>query len=180
MSMFPMYLQTDRLGRRDMQPSTASTRRLILGLTPDGAINLLSPANQAQGQPSVRNINIARENFEVNLDVSHFGLEDISVKIVDGYLIIQASHDERQDEFGFVKRQFTRRYALPEGCDFDAIEARMSSDGVLTVVAPRSAPRNERIVPMIQTGPVRSLATVKAEVGDGEAPEAEAIAETLQ
>ncbi|KAJ2947992.1 hypothetical protein O0L34_g9784 [Tuta absoluta] len=174
MSLLPVYLRTDRLGGRDVQPSS---RRLVLGLTPDGAITLISPSNHTRSQPSVRNIDIARENFEINLDVSHFGPEDISVKIVDGYLIIQASHDERRDEFGFVKRQFTRRYALPEGCDFDAIVSRLSSDGVLTVVAPRATPQTERSVLVVPTGPVRDLATAKAGVGDGEAPEA--IADTL-
>lgn len=98
-----------------------------------------------------------KEKFQVNLDVQHFAPEEISVKTADGYVVIEGKHEEKKDEHGYISRQFTRRYALPEGCNPESVESRLSSDGVLTVVAPKVAPalKNERAVPISQTGPVR-------------------------
>ncbi|CAH1643985.1 unnamed protein product [Spodoptera littoralis] len=97
-----------------------------------------------------------KDKFQVNLDVQHFDPEEISVKTSDGYVVIEGKHEERKDEHGFVSRHFKRRYALPEGCNPETVESRLSSDGVLTVVAPKvSENKNERAIPITQTGPVR-------------------------
>ncbi|KAJ8707521.1 hypothetical protein PYW08_010773 [Mythimna loreyi] len=97
-----------------------------------------------------------KDKFQVNLDVQHFDPEEISVKTSDGYVVIEGKHEERKDEHGFVSRQFKRRYALPEGCNPESVESRLSSDGVLTVVAPKvSESKNERAIPITHTGPVR-------------------------
>ncbi|CAH2061051.1 unnamed protein product, partial [Iphiclides podalirius] len=97
-----------------------------------------------------------RDKFQVNLDVQHFAPDEISVKTVDGYVVVEGRHEEKRDEHGFISRQFKRRYALPEGCNPEAVESRLSSDGVLTVVAPKeSSQKGERTVPISHTGPVR-------------------------
>ncbi|XP_022821809.1 protein lethal(2)essential for life-like [Spodoptera litura] len=98
------------------------------------------------------------EKFQVNVDVQHFAPEEINVKVVDGQVLIEGKHEERQDEHGFVSRQFIRRYALPKGCLPDTVESKLSSDGVLTVTAPKVLPlpsTGEKIVPITQTGPVK-------------------------
>lgn len=98
------------------------------------------------------------EKFQVNVDVQHFAPEDISVTVVNGYIVIEGKHEERLDEHGYVSRQFVRRYPLPEGCLPDTVESKLSSDGVLTVTAPRVLPlpsTGERIVPIVKTGPVK-------------------------
>ncbi|XP_023941480.1 protein lethal(2)essential for life-like [Bicyclus anynana] len=98
-----------------------------------------------------------KDKFHVTLDVQHFAPEEISVKTADGYVIVEGKHEEKKDEHGFISRQFTRKYALPEGCNPETVESRLSSDGVLSVIAPKVAPasKNERNVPIAQTGPVR-------------------------
>ncbi|KAF9798240.1 hypothetical protein SFRURICE_000023 [Spodoptera frugiperda] len=113
-----------------------------------------------------------RAKFQINLDVQHFAPEEISVKTADGFVVIEAQHGEKRDEHGWVSRQFRRRYPLPEGCCLDFVESRLSSDGVLTVTAPLERPvgSNERIVPIVQTGPVKKLGS-RGETGDGEAPQ---------
>lgn len=104
-----------------------------------------------------------KNKFQVNLDVQHFAPHEISVKTVDGYVIIEGKHDEKQDEHGYVSRQFSRRYVLPENCDAATVESKLSSDGVLTIIAPKNTfvSKNERLVPISQTGPFRK------EVKDG-------------
>lgn len=99
-----------------------------------------------------------KDKFQVNLDVQHFAPEEISVKTVDGYIVVEGKHEEKQDEHGYVSRQFVRKYALPEGTSADTVESRLSSDGVLSITAPRKPPaavEGSRAVPIQQTGPVR-------------------------
>ncbi|CAK1602508.1 unnamed protein product [Parnassius mnemosyne] len=98
------------------------------------------------------------EKFQVNVDVQHFTPEEISVKVVEGNVIIEGKHEEKQDQHGYVSRQFVRRYALPKGCLPDTVKSTLSSDGVLTVTAPKVLPLpsiGERIVPITPTGPIK-------------------------
>lgn len=98
------------------------------------------------------------DKFQISLDVQHFAPEEISVKTADGFIVVEGKHEEKKDEHGFVSRQFVRRYALPEGTLPETVESKLSSDGVLTITAPRKVPesiKGERTVPIAQTGPVR-------------------------
>lgn len=78
-----------------------------------------------------------KKNFAVNLDVQQFKPDEISVKVADGYIVVDGKHEERNDEHGFISRQFTRRYKIPENVDPSAITSTLSSDGVLSVGAPK-------------------------------------------
>lgn len=115
-------------------------------------------------------IKFDKNKFQVNLDVQHFEPEEISVKTADGFVIIEGEHEERKDEHGYVTRRFKRRYALPEGCNPDTVESKLSSDGVLTVTAPKASIRDkdERTVPITQTGPVRRKPCEENELTNGE------------
>ncbi|KAJ2942731.1 hypothetical protein O0L34_g14919 [Tuta absoluta] len=98
-----------------------------------------------------------KDKFQVNVDVQHFAPEEISVKTADGQIIVEGKHEEKRDQHGFISRQFVRKYALPEGCTPENVQSRLSSDGVLTITAPKQplAVKGERAVPIQHTGPVR-------------------------
>ncbi|XP_063543084.1 protein lethal(2)essential for life-like [Cydia strobilella] len=99
-----------------------------------------------------------KDKYQINLDVQHFAPEEISVKTADGYIVVEGKHEEKKDDHGYISRQFTRRYALPEGTAPETVESKLSSDGVLSIVAPRKVPdaiKGERSVPVTQTGPIR-------------------------
>ncbi|XP_021918142.1 alpha-crystallin A chain-like isoform X1 [Zootermopsis nevadensis] len=96
-----------------------------------------------------------KDCFKVNLDVQQFSPEEITVKMVDDFIVIEAKHEERQDEHGFISRQFQRRYKLPSAVRLDTLKSNLSSDGILTVTAslkpmPLLAAR-ERIIPIVLT-----------------------------
>ncbi|KAL6443289.1 hypothetical protein ACFW04_002884 [Cataglyphis niger] len=59
-------------------------------------------------------------------------------------------YQERKDSHGYVSRQFVRRYVLPKGYDIGHVKPSLSSDGILTITAPRLAlpAPGERIVPV--------------------------------
>lgn len=71
------------------------------------------------------------------MDVQQFKPDEISVKFLDDYVVIDAKHEERQDKHGFISRHFTRRYKVPSDVDVDAIKSKLSSDGILTLEAPK-------------------------------------------
>ena len=54
--------------------------------------------------------------FEVKLGVSNFQPEEIEVKIneQDRMLVINAKHEEKRDDHGFISRQFSRQIYIPE------------------------------------------------------------------
>ena len=83
---------------------------------------------------------------KVILNVSHFKPEELSIKSVDNFLVIDVKHEERPVEHGFVCRQFTPRYLLPPGVKLEDISHQLSADGVLTITAPRAIPTPSRVV----------------------------------
>ncbi|GFU10272.1 protein lethal(2)essential for life [Nephila pilipes] len=91
--------------------------------------------------------------FQVMLNVKHFRPDEIEVKTVDNFVVIHGKHEEHADEHGFVSREFTRRYQLPDDVEPQTVKSSLSQDGVLTIQAPRKTleppPKNERIVPII-------------------------------
>lgn len=112
------------------------------------------------GQLTVKDIGTTDDNekFQVSVDVQHFAPEEISVKVVEGQVIVEGKHEEKQDGHGYVSRRFIRRYALPQGCLPDTVQSQLSSDGVLSVTAPKVLPLpsiGERIIPITQTGPIK-------------------------
>lgn len=73
----------------------------------------------------------------MSLDVQQFKPEELKVKVVEDYIVVEGKHDERSDQHGFISRQFTRRYKIPENVDKAALVSNLSSDGVLTLKAPK-------------------------------------------
>ncbi|XP_075987232.1 protein lethal(2)essential for life-like [Anticarsia gemmatalis] len=166
MSLLPYFL--DDFGFR--RPRHIFDQHFGLGLTPDDLLSVaVAPIPSREYYRPWRHLAAAakdlgssikadKDKFQVNLDVQHFSPEEISVKTVDGYIVVEGKHEEKKDEHGYISRQFVRRYALPEGAAPESVESRLSSDGVLSITAPRKVPdaiKGERPVPITQTGPVR-------------------------
>lgn len=80
---------------------------------------------------------------QVILDVQQFSPDEITVKTVDNHVIIEAKHEERQDEHGYISRHFVRRYVLPPSHDLVNVTSTLSSDGVLTITAPKKVRSTE-------------------------------------
>ena len=126
---------------------------------------------------------IGKDGFQVCMDVEQFAPNEITVKTVDNTIVVEAKHEERQDEHGYVSRQFSRRYVLPEDFDAKDVISTLSSDGILTLKAPPKAnPQDEgkvRHIQIQQTGPAHLTIRNKepAESKDGTPAEVENMAE---
>ncbi|KAM4652787.1 LOW QUALITY PROTEIN: alpha-crystallin B chain [Discoglossus pictus] len=92
---------------------------------------------------------LEKDRFCVNIDVKHFSPEDLKVRVLGDCIEIQGKHEERQDEHGYVSRDFQRRYKIPGDIDPLSITSSLSPDGVLTVTGPRKlADVPERSIPI--------------------------------
>lgn len=91
---------------------------------------------------------IEKDRFVIFLDVKHFSPEELSVNVSDDFITVRAKHEDRQDDHGFVSREFFRKYRLPAGVYTADVTSSLSSDGVLTITAPRSAHASERNIPI--------------------------------
>lgn len=72
----------------------------------------------------------------------------------DNTIEIEGKHEEKQDEHGYISRHFVRRYVLPKGHDINQVQSNLSSDGVLTITAPKSGDeaQPQKTIPIQQTG----------------------------
>lgn len=94
-----------------------------------------------------------KEALKINLDVNQFTPEELTVKIVDDFVVVEGKHEEREDEHGSIWRHFVRRFQLPGKVDKSALVCNLSSDGILQIYAPKEPPseEDEREVPITQT-----------------------------
>ncbi|XKL62730.1 hypothetical protein PGB90_002563 [Kerria lacca] len=110
----------------------------ILGLSTPFRSGYLRTLRHLQPEDSgVSSIKNTKEEFTVSLDVQQFKPEEIKVKVTDDYIIIEGKHEEREDEYGFISREFSRKYKLPSNVKREAITSTVSSDGLLSIVAPK-------------------------------------------
>lgn len=96
------------------------------------------------------------DKFEMKLDVQQFSPNELDVKLVDNFLIVEGKHEEKQDEHGFVSRHFMRKYLLPSDVKPETLTCDLSSDGVLQISAPKHVEETkgsaEKVIPIKYTG----------------------------
>ncbi|CAH1390506.1 unnamed protein product [Nezara viridula] len=137
---------------------------------------LLSPMRSGYLRPwrnmnvddsGVSSIQADKSGLHINLDVQQFKPEELKVSVNDGFIVVDGKHEERSDEHGFISRQFTRRYKIPDNIDEAALASSLSSDGVLTLRAPPKAlPESKsREIPITHTN---KPAVKESKQGEGE------------
>ncbi|XP_011151206.1 protein lethal(2)essential for life [Harpegnathos saltator] len=90
------------------------------------------------------------DKYRMIVDVHQFAPEEITVRTDNEYITIEAKHADKPDKHGYISREFMRRYLLPKGYDIGHVQPSLSSDGILTITAPRLAlpAPGERILPI--------------------------------
>ncbi|KYN34576.1 Protein lethal(2)essential for life [Trachymyrmex septentrionalis] len=110
---------------------------------------------RSREESGISTIKADKDKFQVTLDVQQFKPEEINVKVVDKFVVVEAKHEEKQDEHGWISRQFVRKYMIPEQCDIDQVSSSLSSDGMLSITVPRKdkpKTQNERTIKIQHTG----------------------------
>ncbi|UYV62643.1 hypothetical protein LAZ67_2001393 [Cordylochernes scorpioides] len=83
------------------------------------------------------------DKFQVQLDVSNYRPEELSVKMV---AVVVRGKQEKKDGHSWVSREFTRRYSLPPDVDPLALTSTLTPQGVLTLEAPKMEPPGDQAV----------------------------------
>ncbi|XP_077548974.1 alpha-crystallin A chain-like [Haemaphysalis longicornis] len=104
----------------------------------------------AQQQQQGSSVACSADKFAISVDTRHFTPEEISVKTEDNCVVIHGKHEEKSDDRGcYVKREFTRRYVLPEDVDPETVKCHLKPNGHLALEAPRkNASKKEEAKPI--------------------------------
>ncbi|KAM3722315.1 Small heat shock protein [Dirofilaria immitis] len=86
-----------------------------------------------------------KENFGIQLDVSHFRPEELTVKMQDETLYVEGHHEERNDQHGSVERHFIRKYTIPETVLQNSLESQLSDQGILRITAKKKAIESPKV-----------------------------------
>lgn len=113
---------------------------------------------------------VGKDGFQACVDIHQFKPNEITVKATERSIIIEAKHEERQDEHGYISREFRRRYELPEGFEANTITSELSSDGILTVKAPlpKALQGSERVISIQHTGIPACMVVKENKPAEGE------------
>ena len=93
----------------------------------------------------------------------HFPPENLAVKTMDNFLVIEGSHEEKEDKYGLVTRQFSRKFELPPDSEPEATTCDLTSDGVLMITIPRAVSPdagNATVIPIKQSDKVFASSAV--------------------
>ncbi|XP_026487010.2 alpha-crystallin B chain-like [Vanessa tameamea] len=130
MSYLPFMSDFDRHHRMPFQ--------YAMSFIPESLIDSIDQSH-LEYFPSLSKFNRYRKpmknRFEVHLDVEDYGPDDIKVKTIEGFVVVEGEHKEKRDEYGWVKRKFHRRCPLPEGYKTKVLLSQYSADGTLTITA---------------------------------------------
>ncbi|KAH9384565.1 alpha-crystallin B chain-like [Haemaphysalis longicornis] len=89
------------------------------------------------------------DKFAVSVNARNFTLTEISVKTEGNCVIVHAKHKEKSDDNGgYVKREFTRRYVLPEDVDPLTVKCHLMPNGFLALEAPRKNVPKQPVKPI--------------------------------
>lgn len=112
--------------------------RALCGLTTPLNSGYLRALRHLQPEDSgVSTVASKKDEFKVTLDVQQFKPDEIKVKVVDDYVVVEGKHEEREDKHGYVSREFCRKYKLPPNVKAEAITSNLSSDGLLSIQCPK-------------------------------------------
>ncbi|CAG7730805.1 unnamed protein product [Allacma fusca] len=107
-----------------------------------------SPKPGLDGSSGMSKIINDPDKFQVMVEVESFSPEELTVKTVDHYVVVEGKHEEKKEPHGYISRQFTRKYLLPIDCKPENVRCNLSADGILVISVPRE---NIDLLPLKET-----------------------------
>merc|ERR1712012_1099168 len=81
-------------------------------------------------------VSCSNDKFMVQLELPGFLPEDFSLKTKDNVIVLEAVHEGKSDGES-TSRKFVKEFKVPEGVIQDQLQSSYSSEGILTIHAPR-------------------------------------------
>ncbi|KAK4300942.1 hypothetical protein Pmani_026883 [Petrolisthes manimaculis] len=162
------YDHFDNTIRRIMQGWGATN--LLTNLQDDAKLRLSNNLSQYR---QLRTHNLKEEDqavtvvsdnscHKIMMDVHDFVSGDLKVKVVgERQVMVEGRLETNTGDLAMSSNCFRRKFSLPQDTNMEAITSAMSSDGVLTIIAPRSVKQIEdKEIPIRVEGSVKSEAAV--------------------
>merc|ERR1712107_518643 len=78
---------------------------------------------------------------EAKVEEDNTRMEELKVSVQSGRLLVEGRHEEKkEDGSGYIQRSFSRSYTLPKEAEADKMVSNLSSEGILVITTPKSAP----------------------------------------
>lgn len=79
--------------------------------------------------------NFTKDGFEILVDCKHFNPEEISVRINNNMIYINAEHQERAPGYPvkYIRRKINKQFNVPSGFNPETIVSGLSPQGILSV-----------------------------------------------
>ncbi|KAK3873930.1 hypothetical protein Pcinc_021087 [Petrolisthes cinctipes] len=162
------YDHFDNTIRRIMQGWGATN--LLTDLRDDAKMSL---SNNLSRYRQLRTHNLKEEDqavtvvsdnscHKIMMDVHDFVSGDLKVKVVgERQVMVEGRLETNTGDLAMSSNCFRRKFCLPQDTNMEAITSAMSSDGVLTIIAPRSVKQIEdKEIPIQVEGSLKSEAAV--------------------
>jgi len=81
-------------------------------------------------------VSCSNDKFMIQLELPGFLPEDFSLKTKDNVILLEALHEGKADGES-TSRKFVKEFKVPEGVVQDQLQSSYSSEGILTIHAPR-------------------------------------------
>merc|ERR1712018_668589 len=81
-------------------------------------------------------VSCSNDKFMIQLELPGFMPEDFSLKTKDNVILLEAVHEGKADGES-TSRKFVKEFKVPEGVVQDQLQSSYSSEGILTIQAPR-------------------------------------------
>ncbi|KAK0043193.1 heat shock protein Hsp-12.2-like [Biomphalaria glabrata] len=88
------------------------------------------------------------KEFRVRMDLHHYKPEEVKITSDNTKITINAKHEEKQDNHGYVSREITRIYKLPENVDPSSISSTMNAHGILNIKVQKKALEEPKETPI--------------------------------
>uniref|UniRef100_A0A915PYK9 SHSP domain-containing protein n=1 Tax=Setaria digitata TaxID=48799 RepID=A0A915PYK9_9BILA len=139
-----------------------------------GSPLLVSTSNYQSSPMTLTSVNTSSATG-TGLITSHQKSDDsFYVSVANSFVIIEARHGEREDEFGLVERLLIRKFPLSSNVPADAVTSNLTADGHLSVTASVPRQKDDGVARMI---PIKMVSNViKTEVS----PQNSTVNEQLQ
>merc|ERR1712045_1071832 len=86
-------------------------------------------------------VNEDESKMEVRINASEYKPEELKVSVQSGTLLVEGKHEEKkEDGSAYVMKSFSKSYTLPKEAQADQMFSNLSSEGVLVITTPMSAP----------------------------------------
>merc|ERR1712013_764298 len=88
-----------------------------------------------------RNLDNQFKEFRSLFNKQEAKVEELKVSVQSGRLLVEGRHKEKkEDGGGYIQRSFSRSYTLPKEAEADKMVSNLSSEGILVITTPKSAP----------------------------------------